>query len=526
MKTVTTKLKLYLGLLLIAVCLSSASTGAVPAPKVAKADMQVGAFYFPGWSTQERWNCMAANTKVQHPQMGYYREGSPEVADWQIKQALEHGVSFFAFDYYSNSGSEWMETALDDGFLKSKYLKQFKFCLMWCNEESGADEIQQLGDIIIGKYLKHPSYLTVDGKPVLMILGGSSFAQKFGVEAARQQFDLLEQRCVKAGLKGIYLVFGDGAVLRVEDVNDGFASGADGYFLYNYPFAGVPGAAPGKPGEASYAHLTQQADGLLKHWQGITNGRFWPTVMAGWDRRPWTKQSDLIRTGTTPELFAKSLKSVRGLVNDQRILMIEAWNEWGEGSTIEPSMENGCVYLDKVRELFCPTAGAHPKSDVKLMQTTAPLFKFSLPADTTWRFNDNLLGCTTSGMSNVKVKGGMVSGTASGDDPQLLSPPCYLECSKNPQVRIRMRATGTSPEAATSDAEFFWSTVDLAMTGDTRIPFTVQLDGKWHEYELQLGKNPFWKGRTDRFRLDPGNTPGMRIDIDVIRFIERSGPKS
>ncbi|MHB1462400.1 MAG: glycoside hydrolase family 99-like domain-containing protein [Armatimonadota bacterium] len=518
MNTIHRAVSLHASMLLAFACLSPVLHAAVPAPKIAKADTQVGAFYFPGWASEERWYCMAANPAVLHPQMGYYREGSPEVADWQIKQAVEHGVSFFAFDYYSNHGSQWLETALDEGFLKCKGIKQFKFCLNWCNEISDGDELQQLGDIIIKKYLTHPSFLKVDGKPVLMILGGSSFAQNLGVEQARQKFDALEQRCKQAGLKGLYLMFGDGAVVSTEVVKSGFASGADGYFLYNYPYAGVPGATPGKHDEVSYEHLIQQADGLMKHWQGITDGRFWPTVMAGWDRRPWTKQADLRRTGTTPELFAKSLKSLKPMVNEQRILLIEAWNEWGEGSILEPSREQGCAYLDKVREVFCPKAGAHPKSYVKLMQTSAPQFRFGLPSRKVWSFNDNLLGFVPSGMSDVKVRGGLVSGVATGNDPQLLSPPCYLECSQTPRVRFRLRATDPANQSGVSEGEFFWSTVDSDMNGDTRATFEISQDGQWHTYELDLSKHPFWKGRTDRFRLDPGSTPGATIEVDEIRF--------
>ena len=109
----------------------------------------------------------------------------------------------------------------------------------------------------------------------------------------------------------------------------------------------------------SYEHLIEQGEALWKHWRGITDGRFWPTVMLGWDRRPWTKDEDLIRTGSTPELFEKSLGKSRDYLNPERIVMIEAWNEWGEGSVLEPSVEQHFKYLEKVREVFCPKAGAH-----------------------------------------------------------------------------------------------------------------------------------------------------------------------
>ncbi len=489
--------------------------------KAAPTNACVGAFYFPGWSTEERWYCIKANKQVQHPQIGYYREGSPQVADWQIKQAAEHGISFFAFDYYSNNGSEWMESALDDGFLKSKYIGQFKFCLNWCNELADADELQQLGDIIIEKYLKHPSYLKVDGKPVLMLLAGSNFAAQLGVEAAKKQFRELDQHCKNAGLKGIYLMFGDGGVANAQAVTDGFASGADGYFVYNYPYAGVAGAGPGVHQVASYQHLVEQADGLMKYWSGITQGRFWPTVMAGWDRRPWTKQADLRRIGNTADLFEKSLRSISTMLNPQRILMIEAWNEWGEGSVIEPSAELGCSYLDRVHKVFSRGSVPHSSQDVKRMQASAPQFDVKLPSQDTWRFDHDAMGFLPSGLSAVQTRGGVMSGTSTTGDPQFLSPLCYLKCSDYTAVQIRLRAASPSKDIQFSDGEFYWSTIDADMNATTWLAFKVSLDGQWHTYRIDLKGNPQWKGLTDRFRVDPCNTPGVNVDIDNITFVKK-----
>jgi hypothetical protein len=112
------KLACILVVLLGFLLLTDAAYG-IPTPKPAKADMLVGAYYFPGWNKAEKWYCIAANPNVQHPLLGYYREGDPDAADWHIKWALEHGVSFFAFDFYTAGGSQMLETALDDGFLKA-----------------------------------------------------------------------------------------------------------------------------------------------------------------------------------------------------------------------------------------------------------------------------------------------------------------------------------------------------------------------------------------------------------------------
>ncbi len=60
---------------------------------------EVGAYYFPGWHDASRWQPLQRFPE-RRPVLGWYREGDPEVADWQIKWAVEHGITFFAYDWY------------------------------------------------------------------------------------------------------------------------------------------------------------------------------------------------------------------------------------------------------------------------------------------------------------------------------------------------------------------------------------------------------------------------------------------
>lgn len=487
--------------------------------------MLVGAFYFPGWARAESWYCIRANRQALHPLLGYYREGDPGAAEWHIRWALEHGVSFFAFDHYTQDGSQWLETALDDGFLRARSIGRFRFCLNWCNHGPASlmteAELEHFADLALSKYLKHPSYLRIDGKPVVMILAGCSFVKTLGVERARAAFARFEQRCKDAGLGGLALVFGEGEVQSEQDVRDGLAAGARNFFLYNYPYAGTPFTGPGKAGEASYAHLIEQGERLWKHWRAITGGRFWPTVMPGWDRRPWTKDADLVRTGSTPDLFERSLRQAREHVNGDRVVLIEAWNEWGEGSVLEPSVEHRFAYLDRVRRVFCPGAGPHTDTDPATARTRRPVFNLELPAISCWRFDRDAEGWTSTAIDDLRAQWGTLTMVTRTNDPQLTSPATYLRCADYPQARIRMRATPPpgAPEAATG--QLFWSTVDHGLSEAASVHFQVALDGRWHDYTLDLSACPRWAGVTDRFRLDPVDVPGVRVDLDEIRLCRR-----
>ncbi len=92
----------------------------------------MGAYYFPGWPSREKWQVLAAFPE-RTPLLGYYREGDPDVMDWQIKWAVEHGISFFAFDWYWDRGHRQLEHALHEGYLRARFRSFIKFCLLWAN---------------------------------------------------------------------------------------------------------------------------------------------------------------------------------------------------------------------------------------------------------------------------------------------------------------------------------------------------------------------------------------------------------
>jgi hypothetical protein len=64
----------------------------------------VGAVHCPLWRSTERWNTLRRFPDRQ-PLLGYYREGDPDVTDWEIKWSLDHGISFFLVCWYRAAGN-------------------------------------------------------------------------------------------------------------------------------------------------------------------------------------------------------------------------------------------------------------------------------------------------------------------------------------------------------------------------------------------------------------------------------------
>ena len=80
------------------------SSSYVPVPHPVRGPYEVGAYYFPGWQTSSQWQPIRRFPE-RKPVLGWYREGAPEVADWHIKWAVEHGITFFAYDWYWSQGA-------------------------------------------------------------------------------------------------------------------------------------------------------------------------------------------------------------------------------------------------------------------------------------------------------------------------------------------------------------------------------------------------------------------------------------
>ena len=110
-------------------------------------------------------------------------------------------------------------------------------------------------------------------------------------------------------------------------------------------------------------------DHYMRYWERVEREfdlPYFPNVTMGWDPSPRTVQSDAyLNVGypftptladNTPERFREALAIAKGRLDrrsDQpKVLTLNAWNEWTEGSYLEPDTEYGLAYLEAVRDVF------------------------------------------------------------------------------------------------------------------------------------------------------------------------------
>lgn len=340
-----------------------AKTGYVPEPKPVRGPFEVGAYYFPGWKDAAKWQPIQRFPE-RKPVLGWYREGDPEIADWHIKWAVEHGLTFFAYDWYWSQGARQLEHALHDGYFKARYRHLLKFCLLWANhnapQTSSPDDCLAVTRFWIENYFHQPEHLTVEGKPVVIIFSVDRLTADLGSDGVKRAFEAMREECRRAGLKGLYVI---ACVGEVGGARTAAAEGYDAVTAYNWPHLGMTG-------DGNFAPFETLVPAYRREWEHLRAESPIPLMpiplCGGWDSRPWHGGNNFVRFGRTPELFKrhaldakKFLESQSPQISTPRIALVEAWNEWGEGSYIEPHSEFGFGYLDALRDVFTDATPAH-----------------------------------------------------------------------------------------------------------------------------------------------------------------------
>ena len=194
----------------------------VPEPKPVKGKYDVGVYYFPGWQSRSQWQPIERFPE-RKPILGWYREGDPEVADWQIKWAVEHGITYFAYDWYWSQGARHLEHGLHNGYFNARYKSMLKFCLLWANHNApkthSIDDSLAVTRYWITNYFQRPEYYRIEGKPMVIIFSPYNYKNDMGIDGVNKAFEAMRDECRKAGLPGLYLAACVGNAHQVDGEN-------------------------------------------------------------------------------------------------------------------------------------------------------------------------------------------------------------------------------------------------------------------------------------------------------------------
>ncbi len=325
----------------------------VPPPRPVRTPYEIGIYYFPGWSPASglsRWKFQAGFPE-RDPALGWYEEGSPVVADWQIKWALENGITFFIFDWYWRDGREELGEGLNEGFLRVRYCDSIRFAVMWANhppfDNHSEDQLLEVTDYWIERYFRRPNYLRMGDRPYVSFFSPHELVSDLGSEeAVRKAFDRMRERARAAGLPGIHIAACGG--MEKPDLERFRRCGFDSVTAYNYLDVGLPVA------QFPYRHYMAAHEGIWRRLRDAAVLPYVPLLTVGWDSRPWHGPQAQARFDRRTEYFREGLEGLKRFLDESgsKTAILEAWNEWGEGSYLGPNVEFGFGDLEAVRAVF------------------------------------------------------------------------------------------------------------------------------------------------------------------------------
>lgn len=375
------------------------------------AEYTVACYYFPNYHVDPRnekvhgagwteWELMryaaprwSGHKQPRTPLWGFEDEADPNVMARKIGAAADHGIDAFIFDWYWYNDGSFLQGALDRGFLGADNAGRMRFALMWANHDwtdihparlsdAGAaarilypgavtrPTFNVITDHVVEHYFRHPAYWLVEGCPYFSIYDLGMFIDGLGgIEPAREALAHMRNRVRAAGFPDLHL----NAVIRMSGILPGEVIltkarellktlGFDSCTSYVWVHHGVLSEFP----ETRYDTARDRYFADWDRFAGQTDLPYHPNVTMGWDPTPRTVASDVYRNGGypftptlaggTPAAFREALQLVRdrdaARGSSQRIITINAWNEWTEGSYLEPDRIDGFAYLEAVRAVF------------------------------------------------------------------------------------------------------------------------------------------------------------------------------
>lgn len=299
--------------------------------------------------------------------VGYYDLLNPETWKRQIYLAKHYGIYGFCIHYYWFSGTRLMEKPLEL-LLEHKEL-DIPFCLNWATENWTAlwdggnreimleqkledgDDKRFMDDIL--PYMEDSRYIRIDGKPILVIYRINVFEKKVAKNLLKSFREIARQ----AGFPDLYIMVTD-AFGFMEDVTEW---GADA--LVEFPPHILTGMLERvKPsGYLNPYFIGDISDATefinnKKYLYPHNNKNYYRSTLVSWDNTARKARSFArIITGLTPATTKQWLTDIieesRKIHSEsEHIVFVNSWNEWAEGSHLEPDMKYGYAYLQAIKE--------------------------------------------------------------------------------------------------------------------------------------------------------------------------------
>ena len=306
--------------------------------------------------------------------LGYYDLRLPEVREAQAEMAKEYGIYGFCYYHYWFNGRHVLERPFNEVLSSGK--PDFPFCLCWANEnwtrvwDGGNDQVLLRQQYSFKDDLAHieslipafrdERYIRIDGRPLFLVYRTGLLPDPC------RTAKIWREAVARAGLRELYLVRVERFTSDIDPRDIGFDAAME--FAPDWRYSG-------RLKNRSSFHVFLAKCGILSRiyidnrvaeYESMiyrilnkpkTNFVRFHCVTPSWDNSARRARNASIFIGSTPEKYEMWLQNVvrRTLENrqgDERIVFINAWNEWGEGNHLEPDLKWGRAYLEATHRVM------------------------------------------------------------------------------------------------------------------------------------------------------------------------------
>lgn len=289
-------------------------------------------------------------------ELGFYDLRVRETQHEQMALAQQYGVDAFCFHYYWFSGKRLLDKPVD-AYLADKSARM-PFCLSWANENwtrrwDGAEqhmlisqnyepgyEISFIESVV--PFFRDDRYLRVDGRPILLVYRPQQLPNP------AQAVETWREHCRKIGIGEIHLV----AALTHGNLD--------------YESLGFDAGVEFPPHNMVVENINREVTtfdsfrGMFVDYADVAgtylgrdyrDKKIYRTVVPSWDNTARIGDRAVAMLAATPDNYERWLRAAtsRTMVErapNERLVFINAWNEWAEGCHLEPDRKFGRAFLD------------------------------------------------------------------------------------------------------------------------------------------------------------------------------------